>query len=120
MIPRLAPEGVAKAAAVAIVAAMTAAVFVAMRSATHWVTLTILLTGFGAGLILFLIRRSARLTRYLVAGPVIALVSVAVAAQGAGFETSFVAEFGFIGALLPAMGAATLTRFLHAPPRATR
>ncbi|MBL8239068.1 MAG: hypothetical protein JNM66_16720 [Bryobacterales bacterium] len=120
MIPRLAPEGVAKAAAIAIVAAMTAAVFVAMRSAAHWVTLTILLSGFGAGFILFLIGRSTGLTRYLVAGPVIVLISAAIAALDRSFESLFVAEFGIIGAILTAMGVMSLRRFLQTPPSAAQ
>ncbi len=117
MIPLPAPGGTSKAAIAAIIGAMTAAVLVIMRTATHWTTLTILTTGLGAGFILVQVGRSSGLTRFLVLGPVVALLSVAIAARGADFETSFVAQFGLIGLLLLLAGGATLLRYLHAAPR---
>ena len=124
MIPRAAPERVATTAALAIVAAMTAAVasviLIKMRNAAHWAALTNLVAGLGAAIILVLIGRSAGLSRYIALGAVIAVGSLAIAAFAADLETTFIRQFGYMGILLTVTGLVTMAKYLHAPPRTTQ
>lgn len=117
MIPRLAPEGIPKAVVAMIVATMTAFVLVAMLSRTHWISLTVLGTGLGTFIILLQIGLSTGLRRFSLMSAAVAAASVAIAVAATDFETSFVAQFGFIGFLLAVSGGVNLAKFLHAPPK---
>ncbi len=117
MIPRMAPEGIPIAVVAMIVAAMTAFVLVAMLSKTHWVSLTVLGTGLGTSIILLQIGLSAGLRRFSLMSAAVAAASIAITLAATDFETSFAAQFGFIGLLLSISGGVNLARFLHAPPK---
>ncbi len=116
MIPRLVADSQAKAAMVAIIAVSTAALLVIiLRKHPNWAVLTTLATGFASAVILCKIGAASGLRRHFALAAIIAAATVAIAAQGGDFETSFIRQFGMMGLLLMAAGAMTLVRFLHAP-----
>lgn len=116
MIPRLAADSQAKAAMMAISAALMAALLVIiLRKHPDWAVLTTLATGFASAVILCKIGAASGLRRHFALATIIAAATVVIAAQGADFETSFIRQFGFMGLLLMAAGAMTLIRFLHSP-----
>lgn len=116
MIPRLVADSKAKAVMAFLVAAsMGALLVIILRKTPNQAAITTLMSGLAGTAILCKIGSVSGLRRYFALAAIIAGATVAIAAQGADFETSFIWQFGFMGLLLMATGAVTLVRFLHAP-----
>ncbi|MBS1825064.1 MAG: hypothetical protein JST93_07065 [Acidobacteria bacterium] len=112
MIPRMAPEGWSKAIAVLLMAGMTALVAALAMKKTSFTVVTIVL-GFAVAALLFRTGLATGIRRYPAMGIAVAAVSILIAFRASDFETAFIWQMGFMGALCIVTGSITLLFYLR-------